>query len=104
MSFKHISFSALNIITLNDLPNLVRKWLPDGKLRGNEWIALNPTRGDKKAGSFKINIQTGRWADFATSDQGGDVISLYAYLNNLDYVDAAWALSDYLLGNGGCYE
>jgi hypothetical protein len=35
---------------------------------------------DQNPGSFSINVRTGRWADFATGDKGGDVISLAAYL------------------------
>ena len=61
---------------------LVRQWLSDGKLEGQEWVAKNPTRNDSHLGSFKINLQTGKWGDFATGDDGGDFVSLYAYLNS----------------------
>ena len=44
------------------------------------YVALNPTRNDRRPGSFKINIRTGRWCDFATGDRGGDPVSLVAYL------------------------
>ena len=78
---------------LMELPGLLARWLPDGHRQGEEWAARNPTRNDKRPGSFKINIRTGVWADFATGDQGGDVISLYAYLNQLSQSDAAWCLA-----------
>ena len=42
---------------------------------------MNPTRPDRRAGSFKVNLRTGRWADFATGDKGGDAVSLAAYLS-----------------------
>jgi len=68
-------------------------WLPDGKKSGNEYIALNPNRADRTLGSFSINWKTGVWSDFATGTSGGDLISLYAYLNNLKQSEAAKALS-----------
>jgi hypothetical protein len=56
---------------------------------GSEWIALNPTRADRRLGSFKINLYTGRWADFATGDAGGDLVSLRAYLDGIRQGQAA---------------
>lgn len=58
----------------------LRQWLPDGKLEGHEYKALNPNRSDKRLGSFSINVHSGSWADFADDAKGGDLISLYAYL------------------------
>ncbi len=74
------AFSKMNARALPLLPVLLKRWLPEGKLCGQEYVALNPTRDDENLGSFKINIKTGRWADFATGDKGSDVISLAAYL------------------------
>ena len=54
-----------------DVNNFVRRYLPDGKKKGNEWVALNPTRSDSSLGSFSVNLNTGEWADFATNDKGG---------------------------------
>ena len=73
--------------------SLVQEWAPGGYFRGSEYHTKNPTRSDKNPGSFKINIQTGAWADFATSDRGRDLISLYAYLNKISNSDAARELS-----------
>jgi hypothetical protein len=50
---------------------------------------LNPKRADRRLGSFSINLTTGRWADFATGDKGGDVVSLAAYLFDLSQAEAA---------------
>jgi len=36
-----------------------------------------------------VNLLTGRWADFATGDKGGDPISLLAYLRSISQGDAA---------------
>lgn len=91
-----INFAAINAVCLARLPSLLAQWLPDGRQQGREWVALNPTRADRKAGSFRINMETGVWADFATPDKGGDAISLYAYLHRLSQSDAARSLADSL--------
>ena len=72
---------------------LLPRWLPHGERRGHEYVALNPRRGDKRLGSFAVNTRTGRWADFATGDGGGDLIALYAYLNAMPQRQAALELS-----------
>lgn len=74
---------------LPQLPTLVRHWLPAGHRQGPEWVALNPLREDSHPGSFKINLNNGRWADFATGDRGGDVVSLVAYLRGVPQSKAA---------------
>jgi hypothetical protein len=59
-------------------------------------VALNPKRPDRHLGSFRINLATGKWADFATGDRGGDPVSLAAYLFGLTQVEAARRLADML--------
>lgn len=71
---------------------LIRSWLPEGRQEGDEWVALNPTRDDKRPGSFKINLKSGTWADFATNAKGRDPVSLYAYLHDLKQAAAARAI------------
>jgi hypothetical protein len=71
----------------------VREWLPGGVKQGNEYLPLNPKRDDKKPGSFSINIKTGAWLEGATGDKGGDLLSLYAYINDMSQGEAAKALS-----------
>jgi len=73
-------FERLNSALLPQLSTLVRQWLPAGRAAGSEWTALNPRRHDRRPGSFRVNLQSGRWADFATGERGGDPVSLYAYL------------------------
>jgi len=63
---------------------LLAAWLPDGRRVNGEWVALNPRRDDKTPGSFRINVETGVWADFASNDKGGDLVDLYAFLNSCD--------------------
>jgi len=88
-----LDFGAVNRAALADLQTILQRWLPDGKARGEEYIARNPTRADRHMGSFKVNLSNGRWADFATGDAGGDPVSLAAYLGNLSQRDAAIALA-----------
>src|SRR3954471_22951108 len=86
--FRVLSASALGV-----LDGLCTRWLPDGRRSGAEWVARNPRRQDLTPGSFKVNLQTGRWADFATGDKGGDVISLLAYLRGTSQLQAARLLA-----------
>jgi hypothetical protein len=86
-------FGGVNRAALIHLPSLLKTWLPDGVRRGSEWVARNPRRSDRNPGSFSINLRTGRWADFATGDAGGDPISLAAYLFSIGQADAARALA-----------
>lgn len=90
---RRINFAAVNAAALPQLPELVRRWLPEGRRVGGEWVALNPTRSDRHRGSFSINLRTGRWADFATGDRGGDVVSLLAYVSKTSQGEAARALA-----------
>ncbi len=97
---RSIDFAAINAVALENLPALAARWLPDGRREGREWIALNPRRNDRSQGSFRINLQTGRWADFATDDaRGGDPVSLAAYLSGTSQSEAARSLAA-MLGVG----
>ncbi len=69
---------------------------PHGKREGHEWVALNPTRPDTGLGSFKINLRSGKWADFATGDRGGDLISLWAYIKGTTQYEALRELHNWL--------
>jgi|TARA_B100000315_G_scaffold233522_1_gene246715 hypothetical protein len=84
---------AVNTAALSSLPFLLSRWLPDGRREGMEWVAKNPRRADRRLGSFKVNMRNGRWADFATGDSGGDVVSLAAYLAGAGQVEAARELA-----------
>ena len=91
-----IDFAKINRAALADLPRVLRRWLPDLRVIGDEITARNPTRNDRRSGSFKINVSSGRWADFATGDRGGDPISLIAYLDGTGQVEAARRLAEVL--------
>lgn len=68
---------------------LVRRWLPGGRIDGNEYTVLNPTRDDKTAGSFRINVASGAWADFAVDGmRGQSPVSLYQHLYRVSREEA----------------
>ena len=92
-SRRRIDFNAINQVALNDLPAILARWLPRGRIEGNEYVGFNPRRADHRLGSFKINLTTGRWADFATGDSGGDPVSLAAYLAGCGQAEAARRLA-----------
>jgi hypothetical protein len=88
-----VNFRTVNRAALGRFPDILARWLPGGRIEGREYIVLNPKRHDRRLGSFKINLDTGRWADWATGDKGGDPISLAAYLADCGQLDAARRLA-----------
>ncbi len=85
-------FARVHEQALPFLPAILHRILPQGKTIGPEYVALNPHRVDAALGSFKINLRTGKWADFAVSASGGDVTSLVAYVLGLSQSEAAKAV------------
>ena len=75
-----IPFKAIASAVLDRAETLVPTWLQDGKREGDEWVARNPNREDRKPGSFSVNLKTGVWREFAGDDGGADLLSLYAFL------------------------
>jgi len=91
-----VDFESINRAALAVLPAILRRLLPDGRIIGGEYVALNPTRSDRRRGSFKINLRSGRWSDFATGDKGGDPVSLCAYVEGVSQGEAARLLAKML--------
>ena len=92
----YIDFAEINGAALCAFPAVLRRLLPRGERIGKEYVALNPRRPDRRLGSFKINLNNGKWADFATGDNGGDPISLLAYVANVSQGEAARLLAQML--------
>ena len=93
-----IDFKHLNRQLIPYSLQLLEQLLPGGILENREYITLNPTRLDKNLGSFRINVYTGKWADFATGDKGGDFISLFAYVKGISQTEAALAVQAMVRG------
>lgn len=91
-----IDFDRVNAAALRNADAVVRGLLPDGRRDGAEWVARNPLRNDRKPGSFKVNLVTGKWGDFATNDRGGDLVSLAAFVASLPQREAAIRLAESL--------
>lgn len=84
-----VDFRAVSDAALIALSSIVPRVLPGGRVEGDEWVVRNPTRNDGKPGSFKVNLKTGVWSDFATNEAGGDAIDLLVYLEGKTKLDAA---------------
>lgn len=87
-----VSLDDIKALLTARMESLATQLAPQGRRDGREWTALNPTRADGKMGSFRINLSTGLWADFATGDKG-DPLALIAYLATGGDIAAAirWA-------------
>jgi len=92
MDTRELDFEGLARHLLGKARNLLPLWLPGGALRGAEWCCgdLRGERGD----SLKVNVNTGKWADFATGDKGGDLVSLYAAIHGIKQAEAAKRLAE----------
>jgi hypothetical protein len=93
---KKIAFDSINARALASAESILARWLPNGRREGAEWVALNPKRGDRHQGSFKVNLRSGRWGDFAAGAAGGDFISLAAYLFDIGQGEAAHRVAEML--------
>lgn len=82
-----LDFEAIASAALLHAERLVASWLPGGKRDGHEW-KCGSLAGDK-GDSCSVNLKTGVWADFATEDRGGDLISLYAAIRQCNQGQAA---------------
>jgi hypothetical protein len=87
-----VDFPRLAQSLLSMSRSLLREWFPQGKLSGSEFKIGN--LWGEKGDSLSINVNTGKWADFAVGQQGGDLISLYAQMNGTTNRNAALELQD----------
>jgi Protein of unknown function (DUF3987) len=91
-----IDFDEIKAAALRNARSLLLELVPGGRFEGDEYVALNRSRADKNLGSFKINIRTGMWQDFATGAKGSDVISWYAHAYGLEQSEAARRIAERL--------
>jgi uncharacterized protein (DUF927 family) len=103
---KRPSFADVKAASLKEIERVLTHWLPNGKRvdGGKEYTAPNPTRSDKRAGSLKVNLSKGTWADFATGDKGGDLIDLVRYLDGGTDVEACTKLTELLNVTAGAAQ
>jgi putative DNA primase/helicase len=91
MAMRRSDFAAVNRAALPHLEALCLRWLPGGRRIGAEWTC-GSLRGDPGR-SCKVSLRTGRWADFATGERGGDVVSLAAAVHRTSQGEAAQRLA-----------
>lgn len=82
-----IDFKELKEALLPKAFEICQDILPGGDVEGAEFKAASITGG--KGNSLKVNLRSGRWADFATDDKGGDIISLYAASKSISQIESA---------------
>lgn len=88
---KKIDFQALAEQMLARADSILHEWFPAGRVHGREFL-IGDLSGEVGQ-SLRVNLETGRWADFANPDlKGGDLISLYAAWKQCSQKDAANAL------------
>lgn len=86
-AIQRIDFGAVADAALNAAERLVSSWLPGGKRAGHEWQC--GSLSGEPGNSLSVNLKTGAWADFATDDRGGDLISLLAAIRGTKQGEAA---------------
>jgi hypothetical protein len=91
-----IDFDTIRDTALRNAPAVCHRVIPGGRVAAGEYIVRNPKRADRVPGSFKVNLRTGRWADFATGDRGGDLIALVAWRFDINQAEAARRLASLL--------
>ena len=96
--FRRVDFTRINRVALSNAEAVLRGLLPDGHRDGREWLARNPRRAHvpRRLGTFKVNLDTGVWKDFANGDGGADLVSLAAHVAALGQRDAAIRLAESL--------
>ncbi|MDR3362400.1 MAG: AAA family ATPase [Desulfovibrio sp.] len=90
---QNLDFQAINSAVLAN-PSFLERRLPNAKRQGRELKAgdIHGAPGD----SFSINIESGKWADFATDESGGDTVSFVAAQEGIGQGEAARLISDAL--------
>lgn len=90
----HIDIQQVAQAALSAYPGLLSQMLPGGRKDGHEYKCgdLNGGKGE----SLSVNVRTGKWADFASGDKGGDAVSLYAAIHKLSQIEAAKELASLL--------
>jgi hypothetical protein len=76
----HIPFDQIRDVSLAQAGRLLAEWFPNGRIIGHEFKVGNIT-GDPGE-SLSINLNTGKWADFAAGISGHDLIDVRAAMKH----------------------
>lgn len=84
-------YQAISQSLIPAVKQILPSWLPGGKFVGKEYMCSNLRGGN--GDSLSVNIQSGMWADFATGEKGGDMVSLYAAIHGIGQAEAVKRLN-----------
>lgn len=66
---------------LGNSESIIRSLIPGGKVVNGRYVVCNPSRPDKSAGSFSVEIESGMFNDHADDEsRGGDLVALTAFV------------------------
>lgn len=75
-------YADANAKLLAESQKLCEHLLPGGSRVGNEYVCADLSGGAGR--SFSVNLTTGKWADFSAGLDGGDLINLWAAVNEVE--------------------
>jgi putative DNA primase/helicase len=90
-----INFDRLKEDLLFGASSHLPSWLPGGRVANGEYVCATIHGGQGQ--SFRVNLKTGQWCEFNTGDgdyKGGDLISLYAAIQNIEQIESAKYLAE----------
>ena len=99
MSKFNLDFDDINVRALTYAEEIFDVIGLEGEVQRNEYVCINPCREDSDLGSFKFNLDTGAWADFAAMEddaKGVGVISYVKYVKGSTIKEAATVLKKWL--------
>src|SRR5258708_17246485 len=78
---------------------IVQRWLPNGCREpgvrgGSEWAPTRPAWNCERGPGVTVQLLTGEWLDSNTKTSGNDLITLAAFLHQLNNQDALNLVSD----------
>jgi putative DNA primase/helicase len=80
-------YDDISVAALRRAPAILSEWLPGGSVVRREYQTGSLHGGS--GASLKVNLETGRWKDFASGEPGGsNLIALYAAIHKLEWKDA----------------
>ena len=92
MNQRGLDFEGLAEHLRQQAAGLLHIWLPGGRIQGDEYQCSDLTGGNGK--SLLFNVEKGVGQDFATNESFGDMIELYARIQQMTLGDAAKALAE----------
>jgi putative DNA primase/helicase len=80
-------YDDISVAALRRAPAILSDWLPGGSVVRREY-QTGSLRGGPGS-SLKVNLETGRWKDFASGEPGGsNLIALYAAIHRIEWKEA----------------